>query len=187
MGEQVQYFRPPTEEGLRMSLRLKPFFTEAQLFSKSEEDLKKDFYSVFTTDFITTPFLVNGKAIKLAPTNSDIPGFETYNETYAHIVTRELKSQRERFFDLCRANRIHWVKVILTSHPSADIRFFKWKDERGVCKQYFWYYEHNFIVVLKNISDKVSIVTAFCIDGEEERLQYRDWFDQYESGKSGCK
>lgn len=170
-----------------MSLnRLEPLLKDEIINTKSEEELKKTFYSVYENDFLKNPFKINGKDIKIVPDKSKIPGFEEYQETFAHIVTREIKSQKERFFELNRANRIHWVKQILLCYPCKDVKYFKWTDERGECKEYFWYLSGNFMVVLKDISDKLKVVTAFCIDNDE-RLKFFEWNRLYEEGKSVCK
>ena len=151
----------------------------------SEPEQVRAFYEVFNDDFIEEELIVNGKKVRIILSLSKITGFKEYPETFAHIVTRELKSQKDRFYEKERANRIHWVRPILESKTCSDIKYFKKKDERGICKEYFWLIFKEFIVVLKDVAKDVQIVTAFCVD-EEEKLKYFGWYKEYEAGKSGC-
>lgn len=164
---------------------LTPWFSAKELDAISEEAQKAEFYKIFKEDFIDDELVVNGKKVKIIKELSKIPGFQTYPETFAHVVTRELKSQRFRFYEVNRANRIHWIRPILESHPCNDVKYFKRSDERGICKEYYWLIHKDYIVVLKEISKDVRIVTAFCVD-PEEKLTYFEWFKEYQGGRVNC-
>lgn len=165
---------------------LNPLFEEDELDKMEADVIISTSYHYFLSDFINNPLKLGEKNIKIFLKNSVIPILKEYPETFAHIITRESKSQNHRFLSPDRANRIHWIKPILLSHPCNAVKYFKWKDERGVCKEYFWYFAKNFMVVLKNVSVDLQIVTAFCVDAEE-KIKYYEWFKDYEDGKSGCK
>lgn len=162
-----------------------PWFSYDEIQKLSEEQQIEAFYKVFKEDFLRDDVYINGKRIKIILSKSKMPDFKQYEETFAHIITRELKSQKDRFYEQNRANRIHWIKEILTSPPCNDIKYFKAKDDKGICKEYYWLIHKAFIVVLKNLSDDVQIVTAFCVD-EEEKLKYFELYKNYGSGKSEC-
>jgi hypothetical protein len=164
---------------------LVPWFSAEELNKLSEDEQKDAFYKLFKEDFIDEELIINGKKVRVIKELSKIPGFRRYPETFAHVVTRELKSQKERFYEVNRSNRVHWIRPILESHPCADIKYFKRKDERGVCKEYYWLIFKGFIVILKDVAKDVQIVTAFCVD-EEEKLTYFGWFKEYTEGKSEC-
>ena len=164
---------------------LVPWFSSEELDKLSEDEQKEAFYQVFKEDFVDKELIISGKKVRIIKELSKMPGFKSYPETFAHVITRELKSQRDRFFEINRANRINWIRPILESHPCADIKYFKHKDERGVCREYYWLIFKCFMVVLKDVAKDVQIVTAFCVD-EEEKLTYFGWFKEYTGGKSGC-
>ncbi len=171
-----------------MSLKdLKPLFDDDTLSKIQDDDeLIKKCYPYYVEDFVTNPFQLGEKKIKIISKKSTIPGLTEYPETFAHIVTREYKSQKERFFIQDRAIRVHWVKPILLAHPCNEIKYFKWKDEKEVCKEYFWYFAKDYMVILKNVSTDVQIVTAFCVDSDE-KTKFHEWYTLYNEGKSECK
>lgn len=142
------------------------------------------FYGYYLRDFIDNPFVVKGKKMKLITVQSNLPGLQEYHETFAHIVTRKYKGHRIYMAD--RANRIHWIKPILLSEPCNEIKYYKWKDNEGVCKEHFWLIHRDFMVVLKDIGNDTQIVTAFCVD-DSEKLRYYERYKDYENGRSECK
>lgn len=164
---------------------LKPLFGHDMLKENADEDQLKAFFKIFEKDFITNPLVLNGKKIKIINAKSKIPDLKDYPETFAHIVTRDYKSQAGRFYESDRANRIHWIKPILTSHPCNEILYYKWEDDNGICKEHFWYFAKNFMVVLKTIKPDLQIVTAFCVD-DDEKLTYYERYKNYKDGKSNC-
>lgn len=98
-------------------------------------------------------------------------------------LTRSLT--RERIYDCNRANRIHWIKPILLSHPCNDIKYYKWHDDDGVCKDHYWFYAKDFMVVLKDLSQDTQIVTAFCVD-KSQKLTLYERFRDYQQGNGNC-
>lgn len=165
---------------------LKPLFTSGELAKASREEIIEKCFQHYHEDFGKEPVMVKGKRVKVISSLSGIPGFEKYPETFAHIATREIKSQRERFFEVERAIRVNWIKPILTSNPTKAILYFKWKDERNLCKEYYWFFSGKFMVVVKEVSPDLQIVTAFCVDKEEE-IKYFEWYNDYKDGKSNCQ
>jgi len=78
-------------------------------------------------------------------------------------------------FDKYRANRIHWVKQILTQKDSPKIKYFE-KIDQGYLKRHYWFEEKDFVVILKPVSDTLMIVTAFYV----EKLKKDDFQWDYE-------
>ncbi len=164
---------------------LNPLFSEVDLSLEEDFTQIDVFYTQFETDFITTPFELNGKKIKIFTEKSKIQKFKNYSETFVHIITREVKTINQRFYEPHRANRIHWIKPILLNVNSKKIFFFKWNDGKGVCKYHYWYYEKDFMVVLKEVNPELMIVTAFCVD-KDEKLNYYERYINYKEGNGNC-
>lgn len=141
------------------------------------------FYENFKKDFIAEQFKINNKKIWVFEGVSKINQYSKYAETFVHIITRELSGGR--VYDCNRANRIHWIKPILLAHPCNDIKYYKWKDEKGICKEHYWFYAKDFMVVLKDFKEDVQIVTAFCVD-QQEKLRFYERFVDYRDGNGTC-
>ena len=168
---------------MKRLMELSEMFNDTELDKSFNKDQIDMFYSRFKDDFMLEEFEFKGVKIKIAPQNSKIEEFSDYNETFVHIVTR--KTSRGRVYDSARANRSHWVKTILENHESKLIQYYKWKDEKGVCKEHFWFRRKDFMVVLKPVSTNLMIVTAFCVD-DDEKLKFFERFKDYEEGNSNC-
>jgi hypothetical protein len=164
-------------------LSLKPIFPEEKLqkgFNKEQIDA---FYEIFTSEFIDNTLIIKGKKIKIASFNSKVEEFKAYNETFYHIVTRE--TSHGRIYTAERANRIHWIKPILENADSKSIHYYKWKDDKNICKEHFWFFKKDFMVVLKTISTDLMIVTAFCVDKDEQSIYY-ERYKNYKEGNGTC-
>ena len=81
-------------------------------------------YARFRNDFIDSSLQINGKNVLIIATPSKIKQYDQYAETFVHIITREMTSNI-RLYDCNRANRIHWIKPILLTHPCNDIKYYK--------------------------------------------------------------
>lgn len=164
---------------------LKPLFSQDKLNANITHEQIKVFFDSFQKDFVTNSFSVNGKRIRIDTKPPKIKQFSAYSETFFHLITREIKSQRHRFYECERANRIHWIKPILLSNPCKDILYYKWKDENGICKEHYWFFAKDFMVVLKGVNADVQIVTSFCIDADE-KLKFFERYANYRGGKEIC-
>jgi len=130
---------------------------------------------IFTEDFVTNPFQVDGKNVKVVMQPSWNREFRGHPETFVHLITRESrhKGKNERQFDRERANRIHWVKQILLQQADTRIKYYELADEKGYVKQHYWFEEGDFLVVLKPISADLLVVTGFYVDALERPKQRR--------------
>ncbi len=164
-------------------LSLKPVFKDEDLLKEFNLEQINDFYKIFVNDFIDNPVVINGKKIKIAPVNSRIKEFNEYNESFVHVITRD--TSKGRIYNADRANRIHWIKPILENSESKSILYFKWIDENNVCKEHFWFFKRDFIVVLKPISSDLMLVTAFCVD-KDEKEKFYEKFKDFKDGNGTC-
>lgn len=128
-----------------------------------KEHLEK-LYQIYQEELIDDYIEVDGIRLSFKSHKSWIKGFESYPETFVHLITKEQAYKKPRQFDSKRANRIHWVKCILSNIKDPKIFFFEKKDKDDVLKKYFWYKEKSFVVILKPIQPKILLVTAFCVE-----------------------
>ncbi|KAA0994156.1 hypothetical protein FXO21_21855 [Dyadobacter sp. UC 10] len=135
-------------------------------------------FEEFKRDFIDNPFKIDGLNIKIVLKNSSIPGFETYPETFVHLITRKVES-RQRMFDRHRANRIHWIRCILENRNEEEIIFFQYPEDSGRLRDYYWYRDEDFLVIMEKILPDYLVITSFHIDSELNRKYFKkrlDWF-----------
>lgn len=58
-----------------------------------------------------------------------------------------------------------------------------WRDQNLICKEHFWLFSKDFLVVARDIGSDVKIVIAFCADKDmKETLHER--YANYRDGKS---
>ncbi|NOS94693.1 MAG: hypothetical protein HOP30_22505 [Cyclobacteriaceae bacterium] len=162
---------------------LVPFFDDNELEPGFNTEQIDQFFETFKTDFISNPLMVNGKKIKFIGKVSKIKEYSKYPETFIHIITRSLTN--ERIYDSRRANRIHWIKPILLSHPCNDVKFYRWKDDDRICKDHYWFFAKDFMVVLKDVSQDLQIVTAFCVD-KSQKATFYERFRDFQQGNGNC-
>jgi hypothetical protein len=120
-------------------------------------------HEIFRDDFFHDYVEVEGKEITLKNHKSWVKGFEDLPETFVHLITREPSKGKPRTFDKLRANRIHWVKQILTQRDNPKIKYFE-KVDMGYLKKHYWFEEKDFVVILKPVSADLLLVTAFYVE-----------------------
>lgn len=157
--------------------KLRPFFSDEELdasFNKGQVDV---LFEQFKTDFVYDPFTVDGKVIKLFHQKSKIAQYADYSESFTHIISRESHFAGGRLYDCQRANRIHWIRPVLLAHPNKEIFYYRWKDDKGVCKHHYWYFSKDFMVVTVDIAADLRIVTTFCVDKDQKKVFYERYSD----------
>lgn len=160
-----------------MSLHLLDDLIHGLGHEPTEEQLDR-LYSEYERDFVNAPLQINGLNVKVIERNSNVEGFEEYPETFVHLITRK-SSTGHRVFDRHRANKIHWIKVILENRDEEEILFFQYKEGNGSIRDYFWFEEEGLIVVMEQITPDYLIITSFHIDDERNRIFYMKRYDWY--------
>lgn len=138
------------------------------LTNDPSDEQKNQLYKAFQQDFESGDLIINGLKVKVVLAKSKVEGFETYPETFVHMVTRKNNSGKRRF-DKRRANKIHWVRKILENHSEPEITYFEFLESDGSIHDYYWLKDEDFIVIMKKMTPNYTIVTAFAIDGKRER------------------
>ena len=137
-----------------------------------------ELYSVFKKDFIDNPFEVDGLKVKVILEYASGTEFDSYPETFAHLITRK-SGTGKRVFDPFRANKLHWIKSILLQHAYKQIKYFEYKESDGRVRDYYWYEEKDFIVIMEKITPDYLIITSFHIDDNISRKRYEKRYWKY--------
>ncbi|MBN1559884.1 hypothetical protein JW998_06510 [candidate division KSB1 bacterium] len=140
-----------------------------------------DLYSVFKTDFIDNPFEVDGLKVKVILDYAMGTEFDSYPETFIHLITRKSGSAK-RVFDPFRANKLHWIKPILLQKDDKHIKYFEYQESDGRVRDYYWYEEKDFIVIMEKITPDYLIITSFHIDDNISRKRYEKRYWKYKRG-----
>lgn len=128
-------------------------------------------FAEFEKDFIQNTFTVKGLQVKVILSKSKVPGYEAFPETFVHLITRK-GNGKQRLFDRHRANKIHWVKCILQNCKEEDIIFFQYPEDDGAIRDYYWFKDENFLVIIEKVAPNYLVVTSFHIDNKRNREHF---------------
>lgn len=137
-----------------------------------------ELFQTFEVDFITNPFFIDGIPVRIDIRNSREVGFENYPHTFVKMLTRG--SKNKRIFDRKRANKIHWIKPILEQRNTDDIVCFKFKEGNGSIRDYFWFKEGDFLVIMELITPRYMMISCFHIDDDRNRKYYERKYENRE-------
>jgi hypothetical protein len=134
-------------------------------------DQLDEIYDAYCRDFVDKPFIFKGARVKIAMAESTIEGYEDYPETFVHLITRKGQG-RQRVFDRHRANKIHWIKCILENYQEEEITYFEYPEPNGKLREYYWYKEGDFLVIMQRITPDYIIISCFHVDDKRNREYY---------------
>lgn len=158
---------------------LKPWFDS---INEDDEDKLNELNQLFKSQFIDNSVYFQGKKVVVKgyscnPEKDNLPAhFANYYEKFVHIITRKSDDKRgnkKRIFRAERANRIHWIKPILENHDDPLISTFSFLEYNGRMRDYFWYKEKNYMVVIEEITKDYMLITGFCIDKSNKNYYAR--------------
>lgn len=155
---------------------LEDFFEDLNI-EPSQNDID-ELYDIFKKDFINNPILYNDVRIKYNKNSSKHPLFKGFPVGFEHICTRKSHHSHKRYFDPERANKIGWIKPIIENHTDNRIKYFERKHFSGQNQKYFWHKEKNFVVIIRDISPDLILITAFCVDKLNKR-KFSNWYEAY--------
>lgn len=131
-------------------------------------DQLDEIYDAYYRDFIETPFLFKKIKVKILLNKSTLDGYEDFPETFVHLITRKGQG-RQRVFDRHRANKIHWIRCILENYQDEEITYFEYPEPDGKLREYYWYKQGDFLVIMQRITPDYIIVTGFHVDDKRNR------------------
>lgn len=144
----------------------------------NEEDLDFDgpsksqlftMYGIFLNDFHKSPLIHRGKKVVFNNDRTKHPLFKGKYQGFVHLVTRESKYTSRRQYDRDRANRIHWVRPILENWESSFVSYFEENNADGELQYFYWVQSLDFMIILREVSPDLLLVTAFCVDDYEKQ------------------
>lgn len=135
-------------------------------------------FDEFKRDFIDKTLTINGLNIKVILKNSKVEGFEDFPETFVHLITRKGQSKK-RNFDRHRANKLHWVRCILENRTEEEITYFEFPEEDGTIRDYYWFKEGAFLVIMEKITPDYLVITSFHIDDQRNQLYFEKRLQWY--------
>ncbi len=145
----------------------------------NEEQMYK-IYGRYLDDFVKTPLLIDG--LKVVLNTQKVSDSKKYNnfllrkhEAFCHIVTRGINNSRKREFDVNRANKIHWIKPILENRQDRRVRYFEGQNSENKWCRFYWYKDKNYIVLLREVSRDLLLVTGYCVDSTEVGKFQKQW------------
>ncbi|MBI9068968.1 MAG: hypothetical protein JEZ09_16850 [Salinivirgaceae bacterium] len=157
---------------------LEPYFDDLGFEPEEEEEKMRELYARFCDDFIENPIDVNGVVVVIKQALSKHVGqpeyFKEFKHDFVHTITRQGNISKRRVFEPQRANRVHWIKPVLTNSNDARIRTFQFTEGNGKLRDYFWFEEKDFVVVLEKVLPDYWLITAHIVD-DKLKLQKRLW------------
>ena len=97
-------------------------------------------------------------------------------QTFEHLITRKSKYSGKRCFDRDRANRIHWIKPVIENYKDARIKHFTEYNHKNELQFFFFYEEKDFIIIIRELSNGLMIVTAYYVDEGRKRGIRKKYF-----------
>lgn len=158
-------------------------------------------YGFFQRDFVRQRTMLNG-TIYIDPRSRTLE--DGKEKDFWHLTTRTNKyfvkqgnrhvPVEERLLDYARAERIEWVRQIITNHVHAKIKIFYHQESnpRRDIRLYLWAFEDDFVVILQKLGRSTSfLVTSFYIDQPDKRTDYDKRYRNYVTGANsvvtGCE
>lgn len=128
-------------------------------------------YGIYLDDFVYSELFFMGKKVIINNSivrNKQEGYFVNKQKSFDHIVTRENKYSGKRQYDKDRANKIHWIKVIIENYMHPLIKFFEKVDKNGDKNILLWYEDKSYVVILREKQPNLFFVTGYCVDNIEQ-------------------
>lgn len=143
-------------------------------------------YGIYLEDFVHSELFFEGKKVTVNTSivRSKREGcFVKKQKSFDHIVTRENKYSGKRQYDKDRANKIHWVRVIIENYMHPLIKMFEKVDKKGHRNILLWYEDKSYVVILREKQPDLFLVTGYCVDGVEQG-RFRSEYAAYKNKKT---
>lgn len=158
---------------------LEDLFEYLDLDNPTKDQMEK-LYEVFLNDIVENPINIDEIIVGFDDRKSKHHLFKNKPVGFEHVCTRESKISGRRNFDPDRANKIHWIKKILENRSNSKVKYFERIHTNGKNQRYYWFKEKSFVIIIREITKDLMLVTAFCIDSIEED-RYKRFYDDYNS------
>jgi len=135
-------------------------------------------FSIFNKDMVEAPIFINQVQVAFNKNKSKHPLFRDKPEGFTHICTRKSKHSKRRNFDPERTNKIHWIKPVIHFKDNARVKYFERVHSNGKNQQYYWLHEKSYVVIIREITISLQLVTAFKVD-DLEFNKFKKWHDEF--------
>lgn len=124
-------------------------------------------YQLYLDDVCNIVF--NGEKLKVNKNKTRHPICKGKQLTFEHLITRKSEYSGKRYFDRERANRIHWIKPIIENYKDIRIKYFTEHNNKKELQHFFYYEDKDFIIIIRELSNGLMIVTAYYVDEGRKR------------------
>ena len=164
--------------------KLQPYFD--CILSVEDKDKILELHERFKKDLLIQKVNLDGTELIVKPypyNRSHKDGlpewFDGLLEKFVHVVTRDAKEDRRKIsktvreFRSERALRVHWIKPILGNASDRRITRFRYIENSGREREYFWYRAKGYMVVVEYINPNFALITGFCVDQSNQAYYMR--------------
>jgi len=134
----------------------------------NEYKRRKSLQGVFDRDFTNNSSLrFKNKPIQPTPKNGEIPMATLFTHLTTVITDR---ATRQRRFERCRSERLHWVKFHIDESKDDDVLQFSVKEPEGV-RTYIYDKTEKYVVVLEPLRkvNEYYLLTAYHLTGKDAK------------------
>lgn len=148
-------------------------FTKEQMYTA---------YGIYLNNIAKANLLFRGLKINVNKNPSRHYLYKGKHQCFEHIITREnkYKGNKIRDFDHERANRFHWIPIIIKHHEDPRIKCFEEVNSDGENQIFFWYEEKDFLVIVREIQPAYLLITGFYVD-QHEKNTYRTMYNKFKA------
>lgn len=121
---------------------------------------------IFKRDFVESSAVFNGKPIHPTPREDGELPMETL---FRHLTTEMVnKTTRERYFEIERSLRLHWVRYHLDEKKKDNMLLFSVQEPDGL-RTYYYDKDENYVIVLepKRNGEAYYLLTAYHLRGKD--------------------
>lgn len=120
-----------------------------------------------------------------------IPIYDNKHECFWHLMTQDFEKRKtdgERFPDLQRCRRIHWIAKIITNYQSSDIVCWVKQHRRKIGRKslvedriYLWAKKYNFVVILgkQKKPEGYQLITSYCTNDPDTIYRFEKQCCEY--------
>lgn len=148
-------------------------------------------YGVYLSEYINKPFKIDGCQIVL--NRKKVKDSKKYDkillgkqDAFCHIVTRGIGNSNKRQFKSERANKIHWIRIIIENKDDSCIKYFEGASDDYKWSRFYWYKDKDYIVILREISVEILLITGYCVDASEFQKFNKQW-NNYNAAEKKAK
>ena len=133
-------------------------------------------FTIFTRDFVTTKPQYNGN-----PVFHDRGIEDDKPRSFTHITTEEDRGTKQRVISLRRCERIPWIKAII--EHADDPAILVWEKEQATSRRwatrtYFFLEKGDFLVILEQLRNGHSIITAIYVDNPNQKRRHLEEYEE---------